>query len=402
MKQEQTSCSYHISGLTKPMGPENHLWHTALNGRQNDPEKPTARPFTIGDYFKCATDFLFQNKMAALKKGVAFHLQRKIEEDQVSKIAIFLEKHGAFYHPARVEVSLASQCSPLIFALNAAISHQGLTLMETECCCLNQLIPLPRPESPLPAIFGQSRLSCNGKMVRFFLAHWFVGYQEFHVTVSSEETLPTALWQSDGTQITMAKTHHFEIYSNASQILTSFYNPITFEQIFPWHHAAGDFIVREINGSMDVKLITVRGYRALFDIDKPPEKRNMEDIFQGLLLFLVNLSLRMRIDRVDGNGRYHFLPADTVHATLTGFFRALADKTINGHSQEALQTQFAQFLLQFDTGDFKHILTLILNAHPQPEMEGKLIQKNLDSHVESLYHTMEIMGKNRFFIDKVV
>ena len=340
--------------------------------------------------------------MAVLKKGVFFHLQREVKEEQVSKIAIFLEKHGAFYHPARVEVSLATQAAPLIFALNAAISRQGLTLMDTECRCLGQLIPLPHPESPVPAVFGQTRLSFNGKMVGFFLAHWFVGYQEFHVTDSHEETLPIALWQSDGTQVKMAESHHFEIYSNASRILTSFYNPITFEQIFPWHHAAGDFIVREINGTMDVKLITIRGYSALFDIDKPPEKRNMEDIFQGLLLFLVNLSLRMRIDRIDGTGHYHFLPADTVHATLTGFFRALADKTVNGHSHEVLQDQFTRFLLQFDTGDFKHILTLILNAHPQPEMEGKLIQKNLDSHIESLHHTMETMGKNRFFIDKVV
>ncbi|GAB6143893.1 hypothetical protein [Desulfocicer niacini] len=402
MKQEQNRCSYYISGLTEPMGPENHLWHTPLNGGQNDPENSDTCSFTIGDYFKCATDFLFQNKMAALKKGAAFHLQREMTEEQVSKIAIFLEKHGAFYHPARVEVSLASHHPPLIFALNAAISHQGLDLMDTECGCLAQLVPLPRPESPLPAVFAQTRLSFNGKMVGFFLTHWFVGYQEFHVTDSREDPLPIALWQSDGTQITMAKTHHFELYSNAAQILSSFYNPITFEQIFPWHHAAGDFIAREINGTMDAKLITVRGYSALFDIDKPPEKRNMEDIFQGLLLFLLNLSLRMRIDRIDGTGRYHFLPADTVHATLTGFFRALADKTVNGHSQEALQTKFTQFLLQFDTGDFKHILTLILNAHPQPEMEGKLIQKNLDSHVESLYHTMETMGKNRFFIDKVV
>ena len=67
-----------------------------------------------------------------------------------------------------------------------------------------------------------------------------------------------------------------------------------------------------------------------------------------------------------------------------------------------LQKSFCEFLVQFDAGDFKHILTLILNAHPHPEMEKKLVQKNLDSHAKDLYHATRAMGKNWFFIDKAV
>ena len=400
MTSYEPTFSYYISGLPEPIGPENSLWYTPLNGGETHPQNPDTPPFTIGDYFICATDFMGRDKAGPLKKGVTFHLHKKAEEKKIVNISIFLEKHGAFYHPARVLVKLDSQISPLTFALNAAISHRGLALMDTEYRCLNRLMPFPEPESPLPAVFGQSTFSFHGKKVGFFLAHWFNGYQEFHITRGRGKNPHVVLWQSDGDQVKMSASHPFEIYSKASQILTTYYNPTTFEQIFPWHHAAGDFIAGEINGTLDVKLITIRGYNALFDIDKPPEKRNMEDVFQGLLLFLAHLSLRMRIDRIDGTGNYHFLPADTIHATLTGFFRALADKTIDGYSHGDLQNKFFQFLLQFDGEDFKHILTLILNAHPQPEMEGKLIQKNLDSHVESLHHAINAVGKTGFLLTR--
>jgi len=72
----------------------------------------------------------------------------------------------------------------------------------------------------------------------------------------------------------------------------------------------------------------------------------------------------------------------------------LGHKTIDGCSHETLQKNFYEFLGQFDAADFKHILTLILNAHPHPEMEEKLIQKNLDSHAKDLYHAIWVMGKN--------
>jgi hypothetical protein len=386
--------SCHISGFSGALSSENPLWHTPLAGTSSPEQRHSSPDFTIGDYFECATTFLVQDSAGALKRGLAFHLHREVGLEEVEGISIFLEKHGAFYHPARVEVKMTAHTPVLIFALNAAISDKGLALMATEYHCLERLLPCPSPDSPLPAVFGLGKMSCQDGDIAFFLAHWFKDYQEFHVTDTQEEIEHIALWQSDGSTVKMARPHHFTIYDKAAEILTAFYNPRTFEQIFPWHHAAGDFIVKEINDSLDVKLITVRGYGALFDIDKPPEKRNMEDIFQGLLLFLVNLSLRMRIDRVDGTGRYHLVHSDAIKATLTGFLRALGHKTINGCSHDDLQRNFCQFLVQFDASDFKHILTLILNAHPHPEMEEKLIKKNLDSHAKDLYHAIRAMGKN--------
>ncbi len=402
MTPPRPTFSYHISGLSGALSSGSHLWHTPLDGRKN-PKTPHLSPsFTIGDYFEYASAFILQESAAALKRGITFHLHREIPLTQIEKISIFLEKHGAFYHPARVETTVKGHVPALVFALNTAISTQGISLMAAECRCLEKLLPSPSPDSPLPTVFGRGEMTFRDESVAFFLAHWFQGYQEFHVTESREKTDRITLWQSDGSTIRVPAAQQFIIYDKAAEILTTFYDPTTFEQIFPWHHAAGDFIAKEINNSLDVKLITVRGYDALFDIDKIPEKRNMEDIFQGLLLFLVNLSMRMRIDRIDGTGAYYLLHADTIKATLTGFFRALGHKTIGGYTHGDLQEKFIGFLLQFDSADFNHILALILNAHPHPNMESRLIIKNLDYHAENLYHAIWCMGKNRFFIDKAV
>ena len=332
--------SCHISGISGALSSGNPLWHTPLAGTSTPEQDFSSPDVTIGDYFESATTFLFQGRPGPLERGLAFHLHREVALEEVEDIAVFLEKHGVFYHPARVEVKLKTHTPVFIFALNAAISDRGLALMSTEYQCLEELLPYPSPTSSLPAVFGLGKTSCQNGDIAFFLAHWFKDYQEFHITDSKKGTELIALWQSDGSTVEMARSYFFTIHDKAAEILTSFYTPHTFEQIFPWHHAAGDFIVKEINGSMDVKLITVRGYGALFDIDKPPEKRNMEDIFQGLVLFLVNLSLRMRIDRIDGTGRYHLVHSDAIKATLTGFLRALGHKTINGCTHEMLQKDF--------------------------------------------------------------
>jgi hypothetical protein len=46
-------------------------------------------------------------------------------------------------------------------------------------------------------------------------------------------------------------------------LLTAYYNIDTGEQIFPWHHAAGDFVVTPLAEGFPVKLIAVRGYAIL-------------------------------------------------------------------------------------------------------------------------------------------
>ena len=78
-------------------------------------------------------------------------------------------------------------------------------------------------------------------------------------------------------------------------ILTGYFDTRSFAQIYPWHPAAGDFIARIAGDGVAVRLVAARQYGPLVGPpDLPPE--------EALLFFFLNLTLRLRVDRLDGVG----------------------------------------------------------------------------------------------------
>jgi hypothetical protein len=69
-------------------------------------------------------------------------------------------------------------------------------------------------------------------------------------------------------------------------------------QIFPWHHAAGDFVIRVDGEKTSVKMITVRDYVPMAGIETEPDSE--QAILDALVIFFIHLSVRMRLDRLDG------------------------------------------------------------------------------------------------------
>lgn len=76
--------------------------------------------------------------------------------------------------------------------------------------------------------------------------------------------------------------------------MTCYYNAETFEQIFPWHHAAGDFVIKLQKNNMKMKLITVRQYAPMLENKNETAKNNTDsDIYlmlEAMLVFFLNLS----------------------------------------------------------------------------------------------------------------
>ncbi|MCD6214526.1 MAG: hypothetical protein J7J46_06080, partial [Candidatus Desulfofervidus sp.] len=96
----------------------------------------------------------------------------------------------------------------------------------------------------------------------------------------------------------------------------------TFSQIYPWHHAAGDFVANIKHNKIAVKLTTVRGYEPIVGFIKD---NNINPIFALIQFFLI-LSLKMRLDKFDGIGEIGWLGNFCVKATVEGFFEALKNK----------------------------------------------------------------------------
>lgn len=419
---------YHISGISGEFTDASPLWQTPLTGDihafsptdtevafTNTTNGETA-PLMIHEYLESAEKFLksnrFQGVMSALSTGPdkdLFHptietspskeiFPSQTEPEQIAQIDIFLEKHGAFYHPARVQLSMDDH-SRKILALNGAVSPRGLALIQREYSLLSQLNH--EKSELLPRVFGMDSIACRGMKISFFLAEWFEGYREFHLTDDNASSPPMLhLWKGDGSVTAYSPPDYFEIYEKASEILTIFYNLKTFEQIFPWHHAAGDFIAKPTAEGFDVRLISARGYASMLASGEDNQDVNQEDINNALLIFFLNLSLRMRIDRQNGTGDYCLVHPDVIDFIVKGFFRALKNKKHPHSPKESLSKAFASYLLQFEHEGLQLILDMITDAGNPKNPEIAFIKANLDSHSKMLSQKIHKAGKKCFFIDK--
>ena len=207
------------------------------------------------------------------------------------RLSIFLEKHGAFYHPARLQVAVKDQT--LSFVVNVAASTHGRKAISREVKALERLND-QRPFGWFPQVY-----SFASDELPMFLGDWFDGFHEFHLTRRPDSDEPAiVVWDGTATPCLLSEKQAADLYRNAAMILTACYDPITSCQIFPWHHAAGDFVVRVEGEGVTVRLITVRDYVPMSGFAAEPD--NERSLLDALVVFFIHLSVRMRLDRLDG------------------------------------------------------------------------------------------------------
>ncbi|MBF0379144.1 MAG: hypothetical protein HQK72_16935 [Desulfamplus sp.] len=426
---------YYISGISEPFTEKSSLWDMPLLGKD-------AGGILLHEYFTLAGQFIISDNYYVLQQGLAFILKkesksqeiREINIEDIKQIDIFLEKHGAFYHPARVEVRIQignSDCiaSPICFVLNTAVSAHGLALINNEYRILKYLSKID-DNFFVPQVFGVKSMTYRGIEISFLLGTWFDGYKEFHLTDNPsydnnsscdanniEGSSLIHIWNSDGTVIPIYSPSYFKIYEKASEILTYFYNLETSEAIELWHHAAGDFVVKQTIDGFDVKLITVRDYSSNYvpvsssdssdyveqDYHLPEDEdtaqksvisNNIEqDVYNALLLFFLNLTLRMRIDRIDGIGKISLVDDAVIPFILKGFFRGLKNKKIpntiqNYFIEHSLVNCFQSHLSQFSHQNLYQIYLIMLGDCQTDNPERAFILRHLKEHSEALYRNI--------------
>ncbi len=376
---------YSLAGVDDRLNPEDSdlahsLWNTPLSGKENN---LSDRDLSVGDYLLSASKFLEKDNFIFLRKGLNELLSCNVEVDEIAKISICLEKHGPFYHPIKITCFLKNKKSA-VFVLNGAVSDIGLSTIEIEYQNLENLNPdIMVKNSHIPKVFGIGFIKSDKGRIGFFLAQWFEGYEEFHV-IKTENGCKTGLLQSDGLFLLIPDSKAIEIYARASEILTSFYAIQSLKQISPWHHAAGDFVVKIDEDDIEVKLITVRGYNSLME---------SEDLFVGLFFFFLNLSLRMRIDRNKGTEEYIFLDKSIVQACVDGFTIGL-QKNLKAHqkfnkSNPDFYHEFIKFLKDFDFDILLNAFIMIVGSYNKNAPEASIIEKNLEQHAKAVFMSIE-------------
>lgn len=348
-------------------------------------------------YFHAITDFLSENHFKTLLHAINAHLGKEVEISRLQKIIVRAEKHGALYHPASVEC--ITDEGNIVVGLNVAVTDTGRNALEKEFSVLRALHEQYNyPYIPKPLLFD------NAYSMAFLLEEWFEEYHEFHISASDDGNQLLKLWAYGSGERSLTPAQAFEIYRQAAQILTCYYDLRDFCLIYPWHHAAGDFVVKiedspspfaapsplaekgkgegDLKDKIDVKLTTVRGYEPFMGIDED----DMVSPILALFYFLLHLTIQMRLDRLDGVGDIVLADDSCIDATVTGFFQGI-EKKDNFRDCCGSVTSFLELLKSFTEEELFKTLSSIVAQFDQTR-GGWIIQEHLRDHANRLYLTL--------------
>ena len=384
-----TQFKYFLSHKKNPVPKRSQIWTAPLPMSRKQRQNDTGICVSHGDYFVAVRNFIEQDRSEIMTRAVSQHMHREVTSQEIKEINIFLEKHGEFYHPARIETMLHGTAIP--FVLNVAISDAGKRYIQREYGLLKQLNE-NFPFSFLPKVYGQGCVTIAGEEIEMFLGEWFKGYNEFHVSLDpADEKHKIVVWDYAHGNYFLNDDQAVNLYRQAARILTGYYNVETFEQILSWHHGAGDFVLKCQNNRIDVKLITVRQYSPLFKYESgsEDEKPDTEIILEALLVFFLNLTIRMRLDRLDGVGKIVWSDDIAVEGTLKGFFESLALKPPSVSISGSLTDDFRNHLLSCSQSDLLGLSQAMVDAYNPQSPEIPVIKKNLKRHVTILFNAIE-------------
>lgn len=380
---------FFLSGQAQPIEPDSKLWGLPLPvKREFSGIKADQIPFlfiTYGNYFESTGAFIKKNNYEIISAALS-HINENINLEQIDKINISLEKHGSLYHPSKIEVVTKDSVIP--FVLNVAVSKPGIKCLRGEYLTLQKLKSV-FSNSFVPAVFGQDDFTCRDKFqIGMFLGEWFEGYNEFHISKDpSDGKEKILIWNNVSGNCFIIADKAADIYRQASMIMTCFYDVHTFEQIFPWHHAAGDFVVKQTGDSLDVKLITARQYASLFEPEVQTKDRGL--IYEGLLMFLTVLSIRMRLDRIDGAGDIVWADKISVEGTITGFREGIKIKTDSNVVPPGFLDEFRAYVKSISGDELLELFRAVADSFNQSAPDMPVIRRNLTEHSGELFHALK-------------
>jgi len=391
---------YYLQSKKHFIDEKTDIWSLPIPLSIKKPQKAEGISVTYGDYFYAIRSFLEKDEFKSITSAISQQLNQNIRPEEIQEIRIYLEKHGEFYHPARIETFING--SRILFVLNAAISSAGKGFIKREFEILNKL----NNEflfSFIPKVYSQGEICIKNKNaeISMFLGEWFEGFNEFQISqnkykqAKTDSSTKIVVWDHEKGNFLLSDDETLELYSQVAMILTCYYNAETFEQIFPWHHAAGDFVIKLQKNNMEMKLITIRQYEPMLE-NKTTKNNTDSDIYlmlEAMLIFFLNLSIRNRLDRLDGVGEIVWSDNIAVEGTLKGFLKGLSQLSYNNLIPDTPATDFMNYISGFSKTDLLELCISIVNTYNPMAPELSVIKQNLKNHVDLLYDGLDSADK---------
>ncbi len=342
-----------------------------------------AHPFlTLRDYFQSIERFILDRVEDLGAKSKA-----ALSPDRIGEILIRSEKHGTLYHVASVEI--LGHGTGRKFAISTAFSEprrEDLLHEFDTMRFLNQHFSY----DCIPKVYLASEVSCSNlkgnETVVMCVSEWLEGYHEWHLTVDQDGKQSVLVWDMEKGNRTASREESHALFREASKILTLYYDTKTYRQIYPWHHAAGDFVVKSSGGATEVKLITARNYLSLISFPKKADTNRVT----ALVAFLLNMAVQMRLDRVDGVGEPVWAQDQAVQATLEGFFDALRIMRAEGRGELGEGPDLLTLLKKFSKEELHRLYDPLVESYREEKpADFKIVEKNLEGHISALWRALQ-------------
>jgi hypothetical protein len=346
-------------------------------------------PFlTLKDYFGALQSFVLHTDKGILrtvfeKQG----LPADINLDDIYEIILRSEKHGAFYHIASVEIIGLGE--KIKFAITTALSESAKISLTEENFILQQLSEITPDFIPKIYCIEPVKWETGSSSEEFLMisGEWFDTYHEWHASDDTESgDRQIHLWDYENGYRFLSDAESYEMLRQIAYILTLYYDQKTFCQIYPWHHGAGDFVVATEPDAISVKLITARQYEPLVHFGQDEEA----DRLVATIHFLLNLAVRIRLDRLNGIGEPGWLGVFAIHAAVAGFFAGIAATQAKDRLMIGPVTEFLEIMRSFDTQEIFEMYESLLEIYAEEDQDDfRLIQAELADHASELHKALQ-------------
>lgn len=345
------------------------------------------------DYIETLTSLIKRNNFLKIKKIAGENLKIPSgEKEHINKIIIKSEKLGAFYNIASITLFYPSKTIKI--AASSACTYRGRLCLEEDFSILRDL-DRKFGFRHIPSLYClDTRVPVPGKEDISFsiaLSEWYEGYWEWHFSVDREENrIRIVVWDTLNGSFFLDKQQEEELFRIIAYIHTSYYDCATGNQIYLWHNSAGDFIVKQDGRKTEVKLTTVRKYGVYLSFIKDIH----ENSAAALIYFFLDLSVRMRVDRLDGTGKAIIADRRFLKPVIKGFLEAIDEK-----SQKGIYTPMSsgQFITLLSGMTVEELTTLFKPLEGIYMEEGNInmpfLTRGFSEHISELHEAFQMFIK---------
>jgi hypothetical protein len=394
---------FFLSEDLTPVTPESPLWQAPLPTSRAAAADPSAisaasdeTGLTYGAYFSTIHRTLGAHGGAPLGKALSTLMGAWLDATSIDRVEVRLLKHGQFYHPSRITVRTVGGIHHL--ALNVALGSEGIDLLPRETAALRDLaeqggdlgVPpvLAQGECLLPSPPPGSSEYPKGL---WFLSPWFDGFYEFHLTRRTDGDLGVVVWDGAKVPRRLNWEQTADLLAGAGRLLATAINPHTLTHIFPWHHAAGDFVVHlDAAGPPQLRLITVRAYQPLLAPPQPaidPEAA-LDRLLYAQLLLMVQAALRLRVDRLNGIGEIALYPLAMVAPICRGLLAGLTRMRRRWGLPDELDAVMTDYLCSISLAQLMELDQAIQGGFAPDSPERAALKPQLEAHTRALYRCL--------------